>query len=417
MEHAEYGALLVRIGAIDEALDRLAKIDEREAPEALLYLAFAHFSIWEYQASIPLLERYIAAPIADYARWVGRTNLAFALAETRRHESALRLLEENIRVMRMARHLQLQSTCHVLSAQVLLHLGEFSRARAELSLAVGLTDNANTNDNFLATKWGLIADGLESKSIEPFRQLQRLAVERHSWASWRESDFYSLKIQANRERFVHLYFGSPFPEFRDLITRELGERPSQQIYVLGPKSAPRLDLRTGEIDGVAKFNPGGKLHQLLGVFLRDFYQHVSVAGLFSRLFPGEHFDVTSSPGRVHQVIWRLRAWIKDNKIPLALEEKNGFYSLRIDGQFSVRVPINAAPIDSGSLRVSRLKELYGEAQYFLAKDAQEKLGLSKASFHEFLQWAISAELVGRSGASNRSAIYQVLPAAPLRKVS
>lgn len=410
-EAAEYSALLVRIGALSEALERLSSINTADSPEVFLYRAYAHFSLWQYEAAIQSLKEYLKKPLTPYARLIGQTNLGFAYAGNRNQALALDVLDDNINLTREGGHQQLQSTCHTLRAQVRLQLGDFASAREDLERARNLSDAGQTNDNFLATQWQLILKGLESKSQSPFDELRALAVRRHSWEACRMADFYSLQITPNRERFVHLYFGTPFEEFRQIIHKELGPRPTQPIYVLGKKSHPRLDLRTGEIDGREGLVFGGKLHQLFVALLNDFYQHSRVTALFSQLFPGEHFNVSTSPTRVHQIIWRARDWLKTENIPLEIAEDHGFYSLRIIGAFSFRVPIETLSFEIPARRITQLKEHFGNGNIFSAREAQRLLNLSKTSTHELIKHAIENGHIERTGESNRAAGYKVKKAA------
>lgn len=396
-EAAEYAVLLLRSGAQFEALERLKKISPEDVPEVLLYRAYAHFSVWEYKIALPLIHQYLECALSDYAQLVARTNLAFAYAETRSYPEALKLLDENIRQTEILGLRQLQSTCHTLRAQTHIQNQEFSLARVELETVKGLTDGANTNDGFLTVKWGLILQGLESKKLEPFDQLRDLAIVNHSWESWREADFYSLLVKENRERFVHLYFGTPFAEFREMMVRDFGSPPKQQTYVLGRKSSPRFDLRTGLIDGREGLALGGNLHRLFERLLSDLYQPPRLAGLFSDLFRGEYYNIASSPARVHQLLWRTRQWLKDEEIPVVIDETDGFYSLCITGDFSFRVPIERFSLTSSDQKLNQLRIAIGESVIFTARDVQEKMAISKTSAHELLKRGLSQGQITRNG--------------------
>ena len=78
-----YSGALVRIGSTDEALKRLATINETDFPETTLIKAFGHILIWNYGEAAKLLRRYIKSnKVSDYQRAVGKVNLIAALVAT-----------------------------------------------------------------------------------------------------------------------------------------------------------------------------------------------------------------------------------------------------------------------------------------------------------------------------------------------
>ena len=94
-EKAEYAAALAVIGASKEALELLRSIDAKEVPERLLYEAFALMAQWDYQATVPLLTRYVGvSSLTNYQRLVGKVNLAAALVHERQHLKADYLLKQ-----------------------------------------------------------------------------------------------------------------------------------------------------------------------------------------------------------------------------------------------------------------------------------------------------------------------------------
>lgn len=407
-EMAEYGVLLLRSGALSEGLEKLGRVNTDAVPEALLYRAFAHFARWEFDQAVPIIENYLRANLTSYAAQTGRTNLAFALVESRKHEAALKLLDENIRIAAESGHTQQQSNALALRGQVFAQEGDFKAARAEFAKAQKLFGDSQTNDQLFAQKWNLILSGLELKSVKPFNELRSLAQSKNSWETWREADLFSLKVEFNRERFVHLYFGSPYDGFRQRIVAELGiPAPTQPIYVLGLKSSPRMDLRTGKLDGVEVLNPGRKCHQVLDLLLHDFYRPVRIAGLFSEMFPQEQFNISSSPHRVRQILSRTRAWIKAEGYPIEINESGGFYSLNINGPFSFRVPLERRTLVAPHLQLEKLKQKYPADLSFSINEACEFLKLSNATVHRLIHRGLEDGKVKRVGKQGQAVIFKI----------
>lgn len=411
-ELAEYGVLLVRIDAVDEAQKILENISPEQIPETLLYRAFAHFTNWECEAAVPLLSSYVARPLEPYARFVGQVNLAYALVECRMHEKAFGLLEDNIRIARDNKYAKLLSVSHVYRARLHVQNQDYEAAKSDLQLARSALVSGNSADHLMVDKWRLIIDALESKSIAPLNQLKKLARQHSDWEAIREADLFLLKIQFDLPRFLHLIFGTRFAEYRKRICQEIGSLPDRDTYVLGAKNSSRLDLRTGEIDGHPALKPGRKSHRLLQILLRDFYQPIRIGGLFFELFPNEHFDIFSSPNRVHQTLHRTRAWLEEHNIPLAISEENGFYSAALTGAFSLRIPLRSQLTENPQnlqYDFERLARHFGLERKFTSREAGEFMQVSRQTLQRIFNWALEHNRVERIGRST-STTYQILPA-------
>jgi hypothetical protein len=406
-ETSEYAALLLRYGAVAEAEELLLTVDASQAPDALLYRAYVYFTRWEFSEAIPFLRLYLETPLPLYQQLVGQTNLAFAMVEARQHSQALTLLDELIRNTREGGHLLLECHCLVYRAQAYFQEGDMTRAREQIVEAKRHFTMAKTNDHMLVTKWDMILEGLATNRKEPFEQLRELAIKHNDWGTSRDADLFSLRVDFNQERFLHLYFGTPFPRFKEQMLKDLGVTCDRDLYILGPKSAPRLDIRTGEIDGNAALNPGRKSHQLIEVLLRDFYEPMRVPSIFSALFPLEHFNVDSSADRIHKIIRRTRHWLRVSEVPVEIRLLNGFYSLALTGDFSFRIPLRREKVDPVLLHFQELKQAYAKVPVFSAKSAREALGLSKTTIRRVLDWGLANEELERLGQSHREATYRL----------
>jgi hypothetical protein len=405
-EVSEYAVLLIRIGAVAEGFAKLQSVNIDQAPESLLYRAFGHFGRWEFAESVPLLQKYLTTPLSDYDRLVGKANLAFAQVECRQHEAATKLLNELVKSTRELGHMGLLYNCQALQAQIHIQEGDYSQAEGELKSIRQTFPQSKINDHFLVTKWLLILEGLKENNPLPFDRMRNLAAERCDWVALREAEFFSLKVHFDEARFLSLLFGTPYASFRERINKEFARASDRSLYVLGPKKAPRFDLRTGTIDGRKALRPGEQVHQMTEVLLRDFYEPLRTARLFSELFPGELFNVSSTPARVRKSVQRARQWYSENKIPVLIIEDGGFYSLRIDGDFSFLVPLDRGVIDSSAIQWNKFCEHALHQDSFSNKDVCTKLNLSVSAAQSLINWAIGEGLVSRFGESKRNTRYK-----------
>lgn len=406
-ERAEYAVLLQRNGALAEALEILKGIPGGEVPESLLYRSFIHFAQWEFEDAIPLLKSYLETDLVEHARSVGSLNLAFALVESRRHEEALEILDSFLGCHRG----QMFSNGLALKGQVYLQQGAFALARKELDRARESVANANTNDQFFAVKNGLILQGLEKGDLAAFERLRELAAQNRAWESVREADFYTLKVRFEESRYLHLYSGSPYPGFREFLRSEFGA-PKASVYLLG--QGPHMNLNTGKMEFKEIMTAGHKPHRLVAVLLRDFYRPLRVGGIFSELFPEEHFNPSSSVHRVHQLISRTRRLFEESQIPVRVHEDKGFYSVKIEGPFGFAIPLERFDVSLTKLQMEQLRSLFQD-RAFSVQEAVHTLGISQASAYRLISTALHSGELEKMKPFGRASTYRVARATAIKK--
>lgn len=416
-ETSEYGILLHRLGATKEALKLLESVKPGQAPNSLLFRSFCHFSFWHIEEPVALLSQFEELAESDYMRFVGRVNLALALSSCERFDEALDLTARNIEYAEKNDHGRLLANCHEIRAQIHCARAEYGEAKADLENAARLLAGANTNDSLYIQKWRAFIQGLETKSVEPVLSFQMLARKQRNWESVREADRYALKIKFDLQRFHRLVFGSPHESYRRLVYKDTGRLPELSTYRTGPATAPCFDLATGLISGEGfkndqPFNVGKKLHQLIDALLRDLYRPMSAASLFADLFPDEHYDADFSPPRVHQAIFRVRRYFEEAGWPVVIGQTEGFFRLRVNGEFAFLIPLERQSVDGFHAQWSQLVSCFSGVESFTQSEAREKLGLTRSSFQRLSRWAAEKGLLERHGKTT-SMTYRIckVPAA------
>ncbi len=400
-ELAEYAVLLFRNGSTQEALITLDKVDAREVPEQPMYRGFCHIFQWEYDQAADYLQVYLDSEPAAYSAFVARVNLAAALVSASRLDEALKLLDANIETARANDYHRLLGNCFELRAQVYLRYGDYKKSRGDLSEAAKIFGSEQTTtDQLFVAKWQSVLESIESRQTTPLVSFREKALALRHWESVRDTDFYFLKVAFEQERFEHLLFGTPYGSYRKRLLKEMTAKPNSDSFLYGAKNAPCLDLSTGELTGSTLLKPGQKSHQLLTVLLKDFYKPIRLGGLFAELFPDEKFDIFTSPNRIHQLLFRTRHWLESNQIPVALEEVEGNYSLRITGEFSFRVALEREAEESHEVMWRKLNRLKGDSAVVSAKEAREALGMSRSAFHRLSVWALETGLAQKQGNGN-----------------
>ncbi|MES2964160.1 MAG: hypothetical protein V4760_09745 [Bdellovibrionota bacterium] len=409
-ELAEYGVLLHRFGSLRESVEILRRADPAVAPETLLFQAFCHFNRWEYAASVPMLEQYVSMQTLPYQRFIGEVNLSAALVWSEQWERARDVVTKNIATAHEQNYGRLEGNSYELRAQIHIYRRDFVSARADLEASSKLLGTSGVVDSLFVRKWQTILESFESKDVTKLISLRQEAIERRDGETAREADRFRLLISFDAATFDHLLFGTPYPEFRKMLCRQMRQAPSKLEYLVGAEGARTLDIATGELatsEGkVETFKPGGKCHKVLDVLSRDFYRPTSLGGLFTELFPGEHFDVFSSPGRIHQILFRTRAWAKERGMPVEVKESDGFYSLSMGPGFALRVPYQHGDVSGPAIQWQKLDSLLAGSREFTAKEAREKLGIPRTSLQRLLVWAESEKKIERIGEYN-STLYRL----------
>lgn len=401
-ELAEYGVLLHRFGSLAESVDVLDKVDPNEAPEALLFKAFCHFNEWGYEQAVPLLDRYVSLQSGAYQKFIGEVNLSAALVWCEKWDRALEQINRNIETAKEGGYRRLEGNSYELRAQVHIYRRNFGKARADLEMATQLVGLTAASDSLAVRKWQAIIESFEARDVQKLVELKERALAMRDGETAREADRFRLFIGFDEETFEHLLFGTPYQDFRSMLCRQMRRGPARSDYLIG--GGPRcLDTRTGELSGAElseELRAGGKCHKVIDVLLKDFYRPVRLGGLHSELFPGEHFNVFSSPGRVHQLLFRTREWLEANSIPIKIAERDGFYRIEVDPSFSVRIPYQRGEVDSKEIQWKKLLDHLPSATTFTAKEARNLLGIPRTSFQRLITWAEEEKKVERIGEYN-----------------
>lgn len=397
---AEYAVLLQRCGANREALSRLERIPSAMVPEVSLYRAFAHFNAWEYEQAIPHLHEYVGAAISPYWRAVGRVNLADALIFTERTDEARELLERLVRELGPQHHGRLLGNCFEMLGQIHLLRGQLRRAEGFLNKSAALLGQVASLDRLYVSRWQAVLAALKASDPGPLLSFRDEASRRNEFESVRQADFFRLKLSFDHALFTHIYVGTPFAPYRAKLEKTFGSRPSVENYVWGEAPGRLLDVASATLDGRAAEIKGLKSHALLAELAKDFYRPRRVAEVFGALWPDEHFNIFSSPQRVHQLVARTRQWLAKENFDLRLMPSTAGYRISFGPGAAMLTPLEPPPALAYQNNLFELRKRTPEG--FTKNQACAALGLSRAGFRRFCSWALQQGLVRKYGASSNT---------------
>ncbi|MBX3020940.1 MAG: hypothetical protein KF799_04630 [Bdellovibrionales bacterium] len=414
-ELAEYAALLERKGAVKEALFILNDIDAAQVPAVYFHRASCYTALWEPGRAAEALQAFLLCPLEPYALFMGRVHLAQALVTLEDFENAMPLIMRNIAEAVEQGYNRLLVSCYHLKAQVHVMRGEFKEARVELdrALKVARSGAGDALDELIGRKWRAVMSAREQNCVQPLRLFREEALRFGHWESVREADLYSLKVKFERSRLDHLLFGTPFEAYREHVRRELKHGPSCGQSVFGSTSGPQIDVFAGSYSAGVRA-PTRKVRQLISILLRDFYRPFGVGGMFGGLFPEECFNIVSSPHRVHQVVYRARAWLAANGIPAEIREHEGKFSLRLTGECGFVVPYETKPLSKSLSLLADLHRHFGVQAEFTAAQARRQLGLALTSFNRLLNELLAQKHVFKVGGGTYTRYLLAVPQAASR---
>ncbi len=344
-ERAEYAMCLVKAGAPEASLGILETINENKLTQVALYRGGAYLAQWNYAEAAVAFENYLKFNLDPYDALVGKTNLASCLVYERRIEEAETLLYELRQEALTTPYALLNERILYLSAQQSINQERWDEAQLFLKQARDMLVEKKGLDAYLIRKWEAILNFKKSNcSRAALNTLNQVRMEAHQYNQW-ESIRYIDRITAchfhDRELLTHLYYGTPFPAFRQsLVTEFGGDSPMADSYLWfpGAKAAAHgtLDLFLASAQE-GQLKRGQLMHRLLTTLCSDFYRPFRLITLYSKLFPKQHYNPMNSPARVHLTISRLRDWFKQNNVSLKIDQQSQFYQLTASIPYAVRI--------------------------------------------------------------------------------
>ena len=334
-ELAEYGFALNRIGAQAEAERVLTEIANQPLPRVQVYLAAIRANAWDYEGAKTCFERYLLfTELTPYERRIGKLNLANALIGTgESYDEAARLLAELREELAKEENKLLLGNSIELSAQLAVKRGEHEECAKWIEEGRRIFPGVDSIFSLFFLKWQNISKmkrGL-GDSHQLMAEVRSEAERLQHHETIREADFYLALETKDENLFNKVYFGTPWPNYRERLLKMKPEGVmlwSHFDHSPSGKSSTMLQVNAlGATAGETKTKSGQLLHRMLVALTSDLYRPLWVAAAFTQLFPDEYYQPESGPKRVHQAVFRLRKWFDEAGLPLDLEDKNGRYSL------------------------------------------------------------------------------------------
>lgn len=334
-ELTEYAMALIRQGFFMEAHEILSRPIVAKSETFNLFRGFAYIYQWDYESARPFIAKYLEQSLNEYDRKIGEINLAACdtLLKPAANEHLGRLEKLEIDCGKIGAK-RIQANALELMAQTYVYLKDFKNALKILTRAETMVNLDATFEGSFIKKWRAFAElgqNPESNSaIQKVIHVRESARQAGFFEVVRDCDFHLGIWNRNRTVLQRVYYGSPFPAYRQRVLAEAKEKlkiESSYIWRLNNIKRPEkwIDLKTGQNEKKNLiFSPQKQTLHLLAAMASDFYRPIQVSNIFQTLFSDQFFDPFSSSNRIDQAILRLRRHLKDHKIPLLITKQSGF---------------------------------------------------------------------------------------------
>lgn len=148
---------------------------------------------------------------------------------------------------------------------------------------------------------------------------------------------------------------------------------------------------------------GSHLHNLQKLFFSDLYTSWRVGTIFSMLFPKEHYNITTSPNRIYQLIHRWNGLAEQGNLNVGILSDGTGFKLQIQGPCCLILHQECVFEDRLESQVRKLREHFGR-QPFKSIEAQTLLDRSQSQVSVLLAKAQDNGLYKRG--AGRGTFYQ-----------
>lgn len=406
-EKVEYGALLVRIGALDEGLAILKTMPTDSNPFIFQYQAFAYIAQWDYEKANKYLFEFIKAKnITHYDKMVATANLCEGLvnegdlkAESMIEKALLESKKQDYKII--YGHIQMSK------ANLAIQNKSWKVAKNALEEATQIFSNSETLEGLFIRKWNAALEiSQNGKRLGDLHKIRNEAEKKWKhWETVRDCDFLETILTRNKKLLLRLYFGTPYSAYREKLQRKWGgeiELPSAYLWELGPENKDKMTLEffTGAGKERKKLLKSRKqIGEFLSVLVADFYRPLRIVSIHAKLFPKVYFNPHSSILRVRAVIFQTRSWLKQQRNGLKIECDNGMYFLSAEKPVKILIP-NTETLnmkDATLQKTDILKSLLKGKRVFTVEDTEKVLEMSRRSANRLLEKALQSGIVIRAG--------------------
>ncbi len=453
LERLEYGASLIKLGALPEAIELLSRLS---LPMKWLQLSFAHMRVWNYQAAEQCLRNLLIEKdiLSEYQSLIVHLNLVACLTfrgNVNEAQNVLERLNEEDSPLRTTKseNLAANAQWHIMQSQIYVQVNQFELAEKHATTAIQLLSKKNNSEiripeglssqKLIATKWLQYAKALSLSKLPNsnsyFAELRAQAVELKMYELVRDCDFYTGLLYTNISLLQRVYYGTPNKTYRSMIERTCEEQgPETELFCRAFDSSfytafsasptadvskhekydkddvtfRKLDLLEWTLDGRALPDRGKAIHRLVFLLTLDLYQPPLRGEVFSCLFPDEYYEFESAKLRLSSLVYRanslgskfklFKIYSRDRKFFIELSSDCG---IKLYKDLDLSAMLNSESLELELLRLKSLKAEFG------INEACKFLATGKTKARKVIEYGIQLKKILKLGQGKRTT-YQFI---------
>lgn len=422
-ELMEYAATLTFCGSENEGLFLLKSIHDRqnEFPQKLLYTAFGLFAQWNYEESIPLLEKYDSLIEArEYFKIVGRVNMSMALIWKEEYKKAELLLQQIVTETQKRQHNILLGSSYEILAQIYIYERRFDKAHQMLEKSYNSLKQTKGNSLLFVEKWKMILRFYSGGQLAEARVLLMKFVDQaksvHHYESIRDSHFHFLINYPDQNEILKLFMGTPFESYKkkilskfcieaDVMPNELFLSAFNEAY-----NARVLQKTSSDFSDISFVENKVKPLKIIQILFSDFFKPWSVHRLYQALYPERWYNPESSKNLIHQGVFETRRWLTKSQKPLEINYgPSGFYITSSKAILIKDLIVHADYVQNSKnldFFIKNIKNQSWSHNYFTRTDIEKYFSVSKRTAQRWLAEAIESKLIEQKKVS-RKRLYKL----------
>jgi hypothetical protein len=315
----------------------------------LLYASYAYFAEWNHREPIVLLRRYLSIPgLDEYWKLVARINLASALIPEREYGTASGLLDELLEVTGAREYRLHRAKTLELLATNCIHLGRWADAQRFLYESRAMLRTASPVPRLYLRKWRALLmlkkHGARPDTLAALSAVRAAAQSLGQWETVRDCDRHLAEARGDEQLLRHVYFGTPFPSFRQSLLDAFARVVALPADYLWRVDADRSEetKEGGPVVDIAELaeSQEGEVYRLGRFLSSDFYAGFRIPGL-ATFIDGKSFHPSRSGKTVESSLVKLRAWTVEQRLPLVVSDRGGVLRWSASSPVTIRVPLTS----------------------------------------------------------------------------
>ncbi len=397
-EKLAYSAALTLLDASKECRKLLESVKDKNADEYLLFSSFNLIREWNYSEAAGFLEKYIAQIHDDYKKAIGTVNLLQCYLASEELDKAHQIISqkwlENF-LLEQSKH-RLLGNYYELTAQYYFQTKDWNLAGVALKNAQKYSQQNKSIDELFVKKWDLLVDMYKTSDKTKIEaRWIKMRKKAHSFSHFetaRDLDcHFSLRFRDD-EILRYVYWGTPYKSYKNKIKKKYKDFYSvefdpgqnfrrkifehQETFPFGPDELPIVEFKLESFRRDPRFSRDILVFRLLEALCSDFYKVSSLYYIFEFVYEGEFFNPESSPGKIRQLVFRLKESFRELDLPLTVSFGERGYWLEVTEDKVVHIDLASKfEIKRHEQLLEKIEELFAKNS-FKAKDLSSEVSMS-----------------------------------------